>query len=103
MGYRRGGFGTCRQTHRATPSLDEESQHSLLSLLREDLDYATVISVGHRPGVEDFHDRKLMLERKPAGAEMFSRPVRSSPLWSVLALPARVLKGARSKETAGEG
>jgi len=77
----------------ATSALDEESQNSLLSLLREDLAYATVISVGHRPGVEDFHDRKLMLERKPAGAEMASRPVRSSPLWNVLALPAQLLKG----------
>jgi vitamin B12/bleomycin/antimicrobial peptide transport system ATP-binding/permease protein len=82
----------------ATSALDEESQHSMLSLLREDLAYATVISVGHRPGVEDFHDRKLTLERKPAGAEMASRPVRSSPLWNVLALPARVLRGGLAKE-----
>ena len=86
----------------ATSALDEESQHSLLSLLHEDLDYATVISVGHRPEVEDFHDRKLMLERKPAGAEMFSRPVRST-LWKVLALPGRVLRGSRAKENAGRG
>ncbi len=87
----------------ATSALDEESQHSLLSLLHEDLAYATVISVGHRPGVEDFHDRKLTLERKPAGAEMMSRPVRPSALWNVLALPGRVLRGTRPKETADGG
>jgi putative ATP-binding cassette transporter len=85
----------------ATSALDEESQHSLLSLLREDLSYATVISVGHRPGVEAFHDRKLTLERKPAGAEMMSRPMRGNPIWKVLALPARVLKGARREEREG--
>ncbi len=34
---------------------------------------------------------------------MMSRPVRPSALWNVLALPARVLKGARPKETTDRG
>ncbi len=59
----------------ATSALDEDSQHSMLSLLRNELRESTVISVGHRSGIEEFHDRKLMLERRPAGAEMRSRPV----------------------------
>ena len=56
----------------ATSALDEDSQYSLLSLLRQDLAYATVISVGHRPGLEEFHGRKLTLEQTQDGAEMTS-------------------------------
>jgi vitamin B12/bleomycin/antimicrobial peptide transport system ATP-binding/permease protein len=71
----------------ATSALDEESQVSLLSLLHEDLRDATVISVGHRSGIEEFHDRKIILERRPAGAEI--RHVRlPKSLWRLLA-PAR--------------
>lgn len=64
----------------ATSALDEESQTSLLQLLNEDLAYATVISVGHRPGLEAFHDRKLLLQRRVAGAEVVSRKLQKS-LW----------------------
>ncbi|TLG71118.1 ABC transporter ATP-binding protein/permease, partial [Methylocystis sp. B8] len=41
----------------ATSALDEESQISMLRLFNEDLAGATVISVGHRVGMEDFHDK----------------------------------------------
>ncbi len=72
----------------ATSALDEESQVSMLSLLHEELRDATVISVGHRAGIEEFHDRKIVLERRPAGAEI--RHVRlPKSLWRLLA-PARV-------------
>ncbi|MDH7798769.1 MULTISPECIES: ABC transporter ATP-binding protein/permease [unclassified Beijerinckia] len=57
----------------ATSALDEESQESLLSLLREDLAEATVLSVGHRTGIEEFHDRKIVLEKRNVGAHMTSR------------------------------
>jgi len=57
----------------ATSALDEESQESLLSLLREDLAEATVLSVGHRSGIEEFHDRKIVLEKRNAGARMTSK------------------------------
>lgn len=67
----------------ATSALDEDSQLSLLSLLREDLSYATVISVGHRPGIEDFHDRKIVLTKRMAGAEISSRRLPKS-LWHML-------------------
>lgn len=59
----------------ATSALDEGSQHAMLSLLRDELKNSTVISVGHRTGIEEFHDRKLTLEKKPAGAQMRSKPV----------------------------
>jgi putative ATP-binding cassette transporter len=66
----------------ATSALDEESQASLLSLFDEDLAEATLISVGHRPGLEDYHDQKITLERRPAGAHLTSRRLRKS-LWRV--------------------
>ncbi|MFO1103074.1 MAG: ABC transporter ATP-binding protein/permease [Methylocystis sp.] len=64
----------------ATSALDEESQVSMLRLLNEDLAGATVISVGHRVGMEDFHDKKLVLERRDAGAHITSRKLQKS-LW----------------------
>ncbi|MEF3366730.1 ABC transporter ATP-binding protein/permease [Methylocystis sp. 9N] len=64
----------------ATSALDEESQISMLRLFNEDLAFATVISVGHRSGMEDFHDKKLVLERRAAGAHITSRKLQKS-LW----------------------
>lgn len=62
----------------ATSALDEESQASLLGLFDEELNEATLISVGHRPGLEDYHDQKITLERRPAGAHLTSRRLRRS-------------------------
>ncbi|WP_332680822.1 ABC transporter ATP-binding protein/permease [Bosea sp. (in: a-proteobacteria)] len=64
----------------ATSALDEDSQNSLLGLLEDDLAEATVISVGHRPGLEDFHDRKITLEKRQAGAQLTSKRLGKS-LW----------------------
>ena len=54
----------------ATSALDEEGQHSMLSLLQDELSDSTVISVGHRPGIDAFHDRVLHLAIEPQGAEL---------------------------------
>ena len=71
----------------ATSALDEDSQTSLLSLLNDELADAMVISVGHRPGIEDFHDRKITLTKRTAGARVSSSPLTKS-LWKRLgALP----------------
>lgn len=64
----------------ATSALDEDSQNSLLGLFEGELAHATVISVGHRPGLEDFHDRKITLEKRLAGAHLSSRRIGKS-LW----------------------
>jgi putative ATP-binding cassette transporter len=64
----------------ATSALDEDSQDSLLGLIESELAYATVISVGHRPGLEDFHERKITLEKREAGAHLTSRRLTKS-LW----------------------
>ncbi len=64
----------------ATSALDEDSQFSMLSLLHQELKDSTVISVGHRSGIEEFHGRKIMLEKRVAGAKMTSRML-PRPLW----------------------
>jgi len=64
----------------ATSALDEGSQDSLLGLIETDLTDATVISVGHRPGLEDFHERKITLEKREAGAHLTSKSLTRS-LW----------------------
>jgi putative ATP-binding cassette transporter len=64
----------------ATSALDEDSQNSLLGLFEAELASSTVISVGHRPGLEEFHDRKITLEKRLAGAHLSSRRLGKS-LW----------------------
>ena len=64
----------------ATSALDEDSQNSLLGLFEAELAASTAISVGHRPGLEDYHDRKITLEKRVAGAQMTSRRLGKS-LW----------------------
>jgi putative ATP-binding cassette transporter len=54
----------------ATSALDAVSERSLLTLLREELADATVISVGHRFVLEEFHDRKIVLKRSGSVATM---------------------------------
>jgi putative ATP-binding cassette transporter len=51
----------------ATSALDELSQANVMSFLREELAPATVITVGHRPGLEEYHDREIYLARSEQG------------------------------------
>jgi vitamin B12/bleomycin/antimicrobial peptide transport system ATP-binding/permease protein len=73
----------------ATSALDEDSQFSLLSLLHQELAAATVISVAHRSGIEEFHTRKIVLEKRQAGAHMSSRKLPKT-LWHLLGNPAGI-------------
>jgi putative ATP-binding cassette transporter len=54
----------------ATSALDPQSQQHLMHLLIRRLPHATLISVGHRPELEAFHERKLVMEVKPGGAQL---------------------------------
>jgi putative ATP-binding cassette transporter len=56
----------------ATAALDPQSQEHLMRLILERLPDATVVSVGHRPELEAFHSRKLVLEYHPEGARLAS-------------------------------
>jgi putative ATP-binding cassette transporter len=52
----------------ATSALDTISQEKLMNLIHERLPQMTIISVGHRPELEEFHERKLVLEIKKGGS-----------------------------------
>ena len=47
----------------ATAALDPESQDKLMELLSRQPENTTLVSVGHRPELEAFHNRKIVLER----------------------------------------
>src|SRR5499426_882808 len=53
----------------ATSALDPASQDKLMELLTTELDATTIVSVGHRPELEAFHSRKIVLERRRGGAK----------------------------------
>jgi putative ATP-binding cassette transporter len=57
----------------ATSALDTASQDSMMELLREELAACTVISVGHRAELADYHSRTLTLLRHESGATMSSQ------------------------------
>ena len=58
----------------ATAALDVPSQDSMMELFRDELAAATVVSVGHRPELEEYHNRKLSLRRfAAAGPTDFDR------------------------------
>jgi len=44
----------------ATSALDPKSQDELMKLLSDAMEGLTIISVGHRPELEQFHSRKLV-------------------------------------------
>jgi putative ATP-binding cassette transporter len=56
----------------ATSALDPTSQDQLMTLISEGLKDATIVSVGHRPELEAFHSRKIILERRRGGARLVS-------------------------------
>lgn len=61
----------------ATSALDELSQKRAMSIFDQELEGATVVSIGHRPGLEAFHRRVLHLVRSPLGATLRHGPVRN--------------------------
>jgi len=56
----------------ATAALDPNSQDELMAHLSERPEETTLVSVGHRPELEAFHNRKIMLERRRGGAKLVS-------------------------------
>jgi putative ATP-binding cassette transporter len=56
----------------ATSALDPASQAHLMTELFNRLPRMAVISVGHRPELEQFHQRKITLERRAGGARLIS-------------------------------
>jgi putative ATP-binding cassette transporter len=54
----------------ATAALDVASQDSMMDLFRDELADTTLVSVGHRVELEEYHDRRLTLHRYSARVEM---------------------------------
>jgi putative ATP-binding cassette transporter len=60
----------------ATSALDEVNQRRVMSIFDHELSGATVLSIGHRPGLEAFHTRTLHLVRTPDGAMLHQKQPR---------------------------
>jgi putative ATP-binding cassette transporter len=58
----------------ATSALDEVSQRRVMSTFDHEFADATVVSIGHRPGLEHFHNRVLTMIRTPKGAMLDHTP-----------------------------
>ncbi|MCW5737874.1 MAG: ABC transporter ATP-binding protein/permease [Enhydrobacter sp.] len=54
----------------ATSALDEAGQENVMELLIEELPETSVVSIGHRPGLEVFHTRELTLVQGERGAKL---------------------------------
>jgi putative ATP-binding cassette transporter len=57
----------------ATSALDEPGQANVMRLIAEELPDTAVVSIGHRPGLEAFHTRELVLEPGEDGANLRAR------------------------------
>jgi putative ATP-binding cassette transporter len=80
----------------ATAALDIDSEFRLLALLFERLPDATVLSVGHRPGLQELHNRILMLQRRASGGRIVQTARRPRDAWKRMKGTAARLLGRRS-------
>lgn len=61
----------------ATSALHVQGQADLMAVITHELPQATIISVGHRPELEAYHDRKLTISRRIDGAVISAdQPIR---------------------------
>ena len=86
----------------ATSALDPSSQDTLMGLVCTVLKDATLISVGHRPELEAFHSRKIVLERRLGAAHFVSDVLLISPPGRERLL-RRWLRRRKSKKPAAGG
>jgi vitamin B12/bleomycin/antimicrobial peptide transport system ATP-binding/permease protein len=73
----------------ATSALDPESQAMLMEKLAEHLPKTAIISVGHRPELEQFHERKVNLIRREGGAKLVPGEVVAPPISVISTLVKR--------------
>jgi putative ATP-binding cassette transporter len=82
----------------ATAALDEANQERVMSLFDGELAGATLISIGHRPGLERFHARTLELVPSTSGARLRRKRRRPEPPRSFWAMLRPYLTGRREAE-----
>ena len=49
----------------ATASLDQDNEAAIYKALKARLPNTTIVSIGHSPALQQWHDRKIELQRKP--------------------------------------
>jgi vitamin B12/bleomycin/antimicrobial peptide transport system ATP-binding/permease protein len=76
----------------STAALDKNSQEHLMQMMHERLPKTTVVSVGHRPELEAFHERKIELEHRPGGARIVSDEELASGRGPRMSLIRRILR-----------
>ncbi len=92
----------------ATSALDPPGQDAIMELLGEELKDRTIISVAHRPELEAFHSRKIVLERRKGGARLVSdidlikRPGRKRLINRWLRRGRKASAGSSEKKKAAE-
>jgi putative ATP-binding cassette transporter len=87
----------------ATSALDPASQDQLMQLVVEKIPSATIISVGHRPELEAYHERKLVLEHRPGGARIIDDEYLTVTAGRGVALLRRIFRRRRAdSDTATE-
>jgi putative ATP-binding cassette transporter len=90
----------------ATAALDEANQDLMMRLFREELAGSALVSIGHRPGLDAYHDRTLVLQRAAAGARLGAPGLAAvegrgeAPALVLPALP-RMAVGAPARHLAG--
>lgn len=74
----------------ATSAMDDENQHLVMSLFLDDLKDTTVLSIGHRPNLVEYHTRTLQLSMTSAGTILRRKPF-NPPKARLLTRTARFL------------
>ena len=86
----------------ATSALDDEAQDEMFALLSSELPQATVLNVAHRKGLDDFHDRRIVIDQSGDVASLLSTSLRrSGRLITVLRSPGRRVERAIAGDTVG--
>ena len=85
----------------ATAALDVDTQASIMGLFRHELGHATLISVGHRPELAEFHNRRLSLRRTATEVSMESERVRRRRLSQLLRRTLRPRPGPDASRPSG--
>ena len=58
----------------ATSALDDENQHHVMSVFLEELSGSALLSIGHRTGLEQYHNRSLHLTQTHSGRRLMRKP-----------------------------
>jgi putative ATP-binding cassette transporter len=75
----------------------------MMGLFAEELASSALVSIGHRPGLDAYHDRTLTLLRSPDGARLTARRRKPQAAGGRAGGQARSARPARPVVAAGQG